>query len=311
MIPAERQTPGAEPKSGGGRRRSARSPGRDRRCGQARARAVSEGDPSPGGRDHFPSGGSGHDALSGTARPIRSVDLPRAGHGERGARRSGLELVRELFLDAVGQHIGEHQHVDMALVVSFDVRGPILPETGDHLLGREFQVFVQHLRHAGESPMGIGPAQEGRDRVGVGVPFFARRVELGGVAALGGLDDVRGNEDMVAEQSGQLLSGIFPVEGLDGVADIVLVLQQPLGDLAGVLEPGQGADYEVPGVSDVVLPELAHRHSKAMGGFREHHARLRRLRVGHLLRKARPQGQGKYGEYRHQSYDRLFHIDLL
>src|SRR5215831_18374159 len=57
---------------------------------------------------------------------------PRPQPGLRLTRWLLGELLRVLLDDAVAQHVGEHEHMLVTLVVGLDVRSPVLLQPGDH-----------------------------------------------------------------------------------------------------------------------------------------------------------------------------------
>ena len=101
--------------------------------------------------------------------------------------------------------------------------------------------------------------QEVGDLVGVGVPGRARLGDLCLVAGLRGLQQGDRTEDVLLEQRCQAIAGGAAVVGLDRVADVDLIGQQPrLGGLQVRQAAGEADDRQArPG--DVVLPQLAHR----------------------------------------------------
>src|SRR5262245_7933855 len=98
----------------------------------------------------------------------------KASSVRRGARGRTLEFGGELPGDTIGQGIGEHQHVDMAVVVGLDVGRPVFFQSGDHLIGCEAQMLTQHRLGLSFAPVRIGAAEKGCNVVAIGVPFLLR-----------------------------------------------------------------------------------------------------------------------------------------
>src|SRR6185436_3954341 len=116
--------------------------------------------------------------------------------------------VGELRLDARAQHVGHVQDLGVDRVVGRDVGLPVLAEVRDDLLGRQVEVVAHHLLGVGGGPvLGVGAAQEGGDLVGVGNPALVGGVLLGGVAGGRRADEVGGDQDVIAQQRGQLAAG--------------------------------------------------------------------------------------------------------
>ena len=99
-----------------------------------------------------------------------------------------------------------------------------------------------------------------------------------GVPCLGRRQDVRRRGDMLFEQGGQLIAGGGAVVGLDGVADVVLVLQQPLQGGVRLRVAAEDAEDGQARPGNVVLPQLTHGEAQGrlLGG------RGRREAVGEL-----------------------------
>ena len=76
--------------------------------------------------------------------------------------------------------------------------------------------------------------------------------------AFAAADDVGGDQNVRAQLPGQLVTRRVPVEGLDGVTDVGLVLQEPPDRRVRVGGPCLEADDRQPRPGDVILPELAH-----------------------------------------------------
>ena len=75
---------------------------------------------------------------------------------------------------------------------------------------------------------GIGGCEEVRDLVGDVVPAGVGVVERCRVPCLRGLQQLDRDGDVVVQQGGELVTGGRAVVRLDGIADVSLVLQQPL-----------------------------------------------------------------------------------
>jgi hypothetical protein len=75
--------------------------------------------------------------------------------------------------------------------------------------------------------VGVGGVQEVGDLVGFGVPRRARLADGCLIARLRGLQQSDRAEDVLLEQGGQPVAGGAPVVGLDRVADVDLIGQQP------------------------------------------------------------------------------------
>ncbi len=68
---------------------------------------------------------------------------------------------------------------------------------------------------------------------------------------------------MLLEEPGQLLSCLRPVEGDDGVADVLLIAQQPACRGLRVRGASHRGDDVLAGPDDVVGPQLAQRRPQA------------------------------------------------
>jgi hypothetical protein len=168
-------------------------------------------------------------------------------------------VLRELGDDAGAEHVGHLEDLVVDGVVRRDVGGEVAVQPGDRLLCGQREVFAHHRGHLVQPPVVRVEAVEERGDVDrVGVPAAQRVVQGGLVAGLGGGEHVHGDEDVVAQQVGELVGGVTPVERFERVADVGLVAQQPLGGRPEVRQVGEEADDRHPGPDDVVLPQLAH-----------------------------------------------------
>jgi len=124
--------------------------------------------------------------------------------------------------------------------------------------------------------------EDGRDVVGVRQPARLRVGQLRLVAGLGGRDDVGRDQDVLAQELRHLVTRRLAVERLHGVADVVLVLEQPRDGGLGVGRAAFEADDREPRPGDVVLPQLAHVDAERDGLLRQRR-RVTRHPVGSSL----------------------------
>src|SRR5262245_16788118 len=82
------------------------------------------------------------------------------------------EFLRELPGNPLGEHVGEHQHVSVPVIVGLYVRYPILLESADDFAGREVEMRLQHVLKLLLGPMRVGAAQESRNVLAICGPFF-------------------------------------------------------------------------------------------------------------------------------------------
>jgi hypothetical protein len=97
----------------------------------------------------------------------------------------------------------------------------------------------------------------GGDLVGVRVPALLGIGELRLVARLRGCDQVGGDQDVRPQLPRQRTPGGGAVEGLDGIADVGLVAEQPSDGCVGVRGARLETDDREPCPGDVVLTELS------------------------------------------------------
>lgn len=113
-------------------------------------------------------------------------------------RRTWVSGNLSLRHDEMGQHVGEHQHVFVALVVRTDVGHPITLQAGDDFSGCQIEVSLQHGFQLSAAPVRVGAAEERGDVATVCAPLRLRRGERSLIAGLGradhagGLHNVRG-----------------------------------------------------------------------------------------------------------------------
>ena len=87
------------------------------------------------------------------------------------------------------------------------------------------------------------------------------------VSGLGRGKQVDGAIDVALEELRELLAGLIAVVGLDRVADVGLVLQQPRDGGLQIGEVVHEGDDRQPCPGDVVLPELSHLVLEGMTGL--------------------------------------------
>jgi hypothetical protein len=152
------------------------------------------------------------------------------------------------------------QRLDVNVLAGGDVglETPLQPRDG--LGQRQIEMVAQHRAHLIERPVGwVRSRQEPGDVVGVRVPACDGFVHGLLVSGLGGAQDVPRDQDVVREKLGQPIAGGLPVERLDRVADVDLVLQQSVECGLRRRRAGRELDDEHPRPRDVVLPQLSHR----------------------------------------------------
>ena len=101
-------------------------------------------------------------------------------------------------------------------------------------------------------------AEEVGDLVAVAIPGRLGRIDLRGVATLGGLQKRDRAGDVLLQQPRQLVAGGIAIERLDRIADIDLVAQKPRLGRREIRQIAGEADDREPRPGDVVLPQLAH-----------------------------------------------------
>ena len=177
--------------------------------------------------------------------PIGSRARRDATLGDRAPEAAGAasalgddDLLRVLLDDAVAEHVGEHQHVLVAGVVGLDVGGPVLLDARDTTWAWRSRGACTACRSApASSSSGWRRSGTPRCRRRCSRHFFWPASTALRVARLRGLDDVGGDQDVIAQQRRQLLARLFAVDRLDGGADVVLVAQQALRDRRKIGQP--------------------------------------------------------------------------
>ena len=151
------------------------------------------------------------------------------------------------------------QDLGLHLVVGRDAGCVVAAQLLGRLLQREVEVVLHHQAKVRERPLvRVRVVQEPRDVARVRVPILGRLVERRLVAALGGVEQLCGRQDVLREQVGELVPRGLAVEGLDRVADVHLVLQQPVRRRLQIGQVGGEADDEQTRPGHVVDPQLTH-----------------------------------------------------
>ena len=190
----------------------------------------------------------------------------RVGPGRTKPLRAGcrgswpvVEQSRELLDDAVREHVGHAERLHVNLVVGRDVGRPVAVEAGERLLGREARCSCSiDFISPGPHEPGFAPARN----AAISSAFAVQRVDVGNCGLVAGLrrgDQVCRDQDVLAEEPRQLLSGSVAVEGLDRVADVGLVPEQPPDGRLGVGRAGGEADDRQARPGDVVSRDGASR----------------------------------------------------
>src|SRR5215216_1177417 len=170
----------------------------------------------------LPSAATGYEATATRTTSARAANR-RAGAGVEGL----AEATGELGDDPAAQLVGHLQDVPVDRVVVPDVRGVVAGEAVRRLGQGLVEVRAHHRAHLATTPVPrVGAMEEVGDLLAVLVPGLLGVVERLLVAGLGGHQEVDGAFDVLLEQRRELVAGLAPVEGLDRIADVVLVAQQ-------------------------------------------------------------------------------------
>src|SRR5262249_40093103 len=147
---------------------------------------------------------------------------------------------------------------------------------------------------------------------GVRDPTRLRAADLRAVAALRRGDQIGGDQDVLAEELSELRADRLAVEGLDGIADVGLVAEQPRDGGARVGRIALEADDREPRPRDVVLPELAHvlpERDRLLRPQERRRTRHRMLRMGDRTRsghagadECKHRDEKNYSSHRNSSY---------
>jgi hypothetical protein len=175
-------------------------------------------------------------------------------------------------------------HGVLHLVRSSDVRLPAALQTGDGLLGGEGEVGAHHAPDGRQRPvLRVRGGEERGDAVGVPVPAGLSAVQRGRVARLRRLQDLDGDQDVLAEQGRELAARSLAVERRDRVADVGLVPEQPRQRRVERRRAGGKVDDREPRPLDVLEPQAAHLGREGgLGGGRLRRGRMRLVvRVSH------------------------------
>ena len=119
---------------------------------------------------------------------------------------------------------------------------------------------MHHRLHRPELPEArVRAREQGGDLVGVLRPARLLRRDSRAVALLRHRDQVRRDEDVLAQERCELLAGRGAVERLHRVAEVGLVPEEPRDGLLRVGCVRREADDREPRPHDVLLPEPVHR----------------------------------------------------
>src|SRR6185503_9223125 len=135
----------------------------------------------------------------------------------------------ELFDDTFTQHVSHFKCLKMYLIIGSNRSCIVTIQLTCSFLESQVQVLSHHGLHLFERPvLCVRAVEKYGNLVSVGIPACDCIIQCGRISILCGLEYFSGNQNVISEQCRELFTSRIAIEWLNGIPNIILVLQQSL-----------------------------------------------------------------------------------